>query len=65
VYGPWQVGQMTASQYAFEAKRWAHAFKCLDPKITLISCGDTGLTDWDRQVVQGVVGHADMHSIHM
>ena len=41
VYGPWQLGQMGPEQYAHEAKRWAHALKCVDPSIELISSGDT------------------------
>ncbi|KAJ8454439.1 hypothetical protein ONZ45_g19305 [Pleurotus djamor] len=39
VWGPWQVGQMEADEYAKKAFQWAKALRLLDPKIQLISCG--------------------------
>lgn len=33
VWGPWQVGQLSAEEYAKIARRWAHAIKLIDPSI--------------------------------
>lgn len=64
VWGPWQVGNMTATEYATTARKWAHALKLVDPTIELVSCGETGWSDWDREVLQSLVPFIDHHSIH-
>ena len=48
-----------------EARRWAAALKRPDPAIRLISCGQTGMDDWDRDVIDGLAPHIDMHGIHL
>ena len=48
-----------------DARRWAKALKRLDPGIRLVSCGQTGLDDWDRVVIDGLAPHIDFHSIHL
>jgi alpha-L-arabinofuranosidase len=55
----------TAAEYVAEARRWAAALKRLDPGIRLISCGQTGMDDWDRDVIDGLAPHIDMHGIHL
>jgi alpha-L-arabinofuranosidase len=55
----------TAAEYVAEARRWASALKRLDPGIRLISCGQTGMDDWDRDVIDGLAPHIDMHGIHL
>jgi alpha-N-arabinofuranosidase len=65
MYGPWQVGMMTAEEYVREATRWARAIRMLDPGARLVACGETGLTEWDRIVVDGLAGLVDYHSIHI
>jgi len=65
MYGPWQVGMMTAEEYVREATRWARAIRMLDPEARLVACGETGLTEWDRIVVDGLAGLVDYHSIHI
>jgi alpha-L-arabinofuranosidase len=55
----------TAAEYVAEAGRWASALKRLDPGIQLISCGQTGMDDWDRDVIDGLAPHIDMHGIHL
>jgi alpha-N-arabinofuranosidase len=65
MYGPWQVGMMTAEEYVREATRWARAIKMLDPGVRLVGCGETGLTEWDRIVIDGLAGLVDYHSIHI
>jgi alpha-N-arabinofuranosidase len=65
MYGQWQVGMMTAEEYVREATRWARAIKMLDPGARLVACGETGLTEWDRIVIDGLAGLVDYHSIHI
>ncbi|KIK64082.1 glycoside hydrolase family 51 protein [Collybiopsis luxurians FD-317 M1] len=65
VWGPWQVGQMESQDYAKKAFQWAKALKLLDPKIQLISCGETGYADWDRVTLKKLVPVIDYHSIHI
>ncbi|TYJ51988.1 hypothetical protein B9479_007413 [Cryptococcus floricola] len=64
MWGPWQVGNLLPSEYARKARQWAHALKLVDPSIILVSCGETGASDWDREVIQALLPFADMHSIH-
>lgn len=64
VWGPWQVGNLSAEEYAEKARQWAHALKLVDPSIKLVSCGETGWGDWDRVVLQKLVSYVDLHSIH-
>ncbi|EMC94106.1 glycoside hydrolase family 51 protein [Baudoinia panamericana UAMH 10762] len=77
-WGPWQVEQMTKEDYAKKAYQWAKALKMQDPSITLILCGENGVSHWDFHVltqclkpdVHALGGSAtksliDMHSIHM
>ena len=65
MYGQWQVGMMTAEEYVREAGRWARAIRMLDPGARLIACGESGLTEWDRIVIDGLAGLVDYHSIHI
>lgn len=65
VWGPWQVGQMTAEDYAKKAFQWAKALKLLDPSIKLIACGCTGFDSWDYTVTQGLITQVDLYSIHL
>ncbi|KAF2472730.1 glycoside hydrolase [Lindgomyces ingoldianus] len=78
MWGPWQVGQMTKEDYAKRAYQWAKALKLLDPSITLILCGQDGLSSWDYYVLKECIKHdihglggdrtkslIDMHSIHI
>jgi len=65
MYGAWQVGAMSAEEYVREATRWARAIRMLDSSAVLIGCGETGWTDWDRAVIDGLAGLVDYHSIHL
>jgi alpha-N-arabinofuranosidase len=65
MYGDWQVGQLTAAEYVRRARQWARALKMLDPGLSLVSCGQTGLDDWDQVVIDGLAPHVDWHSIHL
>ncbi|KAK8850310.1 hypothetical protein IAR55_004227 [Kwoniella newhampshirensis] len=64
MWGPWQVGNMLPFEYIRKAQQWAHALKLVDPSVKLVSCGETGATDWDREVIQTLISWADLHSIH-
>ncbi|EJT98458.1 glycoside hydrolase family 51 protein [Dacryopinax primogenitus] len=61
---PWQVGQMTAEDYAKTAFQWAKALKLLDPSIELIACGETGYAAWDRDVLKVLAPMVKYHSLH-
>jgi alpha-N-arabinofuranosidase len=65
MYGEWQVGSMSAREYVREASRWARAIKLLDPDAKLVSCGLSGWDDWDREVIDGMAGLVDLHSVHI
>ncbi|KAG8695413.1 hypothetical protein FRC09_009164 [Ceratobasidium sp. 395] len=65
MYGKWQIGQLTASDYANKAHQWAHALKSMDPSIQLISCGEIGVSSWDYTVLQKLAQWVDYHSIHL
>jgi alpha-N-arabinofuranosidase len=65
MYGDWQIGQRSAADYATQARQWAKALKLLDPGIRLVSCGQTGVDDWDRIVIDALARYVDLHSIHL
>ncbi|KZT57195.1 glycoside hydrolase family 51 protein [Calocera cornea HHB12733] len=64
VYGPWQVGQMSATDYAKTAFQWAKALKLLDPSIELVACGETGYAAWDGEVLNTLAPMIKYHSLH-
>ena len=45
MWGPWQVGHLSAADYTVKAKSWAHALRLVDKDIKLVSCGYTVSTD--------------------
>jgi alpha-N-arabinofuranosidase len=65
MYGDWQLGQRTAQDYVAAARQWGRALKRLDPDISLISCGQSGINDWDQIVIDGLAPLIDFHSIHL
>jgi alpha-L-arabinofuranosidase len=65
MYGDWQVGQLAAPDYVTLASRWAKALRRADPRIKLVSCGQNGWSEWDRVVIDGLVGLVDLHSLHL
>ena len=36
-----------------------------DPSIELVSCGETGWSDWDRVVLEGLAEFVRYHSVHI
>ncbi len=65
MYGDWQVGQLSAAEYVATAVSWARALRRAGPGVKLISCGLNGWSDWDRQVIDGLAGLVDLHSLHL
>lgn len=65
IYGPWQVGALSAEEYIAEATRWARAIRMLDPQARLVSCGELGWTDWDAKVIDALTPYVDLHSVHI
>jgi alpha-L-arabinofuranosidase len=65
MYGDWQIGQRTAADYVTHARQWAKALRLLDPTISLVSCGQSGVDDWDQVVIDGLAACVDFHSIHL
>ena len=65
MYGEWQIGNLSADEYVREARRWVNALRRTDPGIELVSCGRDGWSDWDREVIDGLVRYVDHHSIHI
>jgi alpha-L-arabinofuranosidase len=65
MYGEWQVGHRTAEDYVATAKVWGRAIKRLDPELSLVSCGNQGINDWDQIVIDGLAPIIDYHSLHL
>lgn len=65
MYGPWQIGALSAEDYVTKAREFAKVMHWTDPQIELVSCGENGLTDWDRIVVEGLADQVRWHSIHI
>jgi alpha-N-arabinofuranosidase len=65
MYGPWQIGQKSAEDYVKEARQWAKVMTWTDSSIELVSCGETGVSDWDDTVISGLAEFIRWHSIHL
>jgi alpha-L-arabinofuranosidase len=65
VYGSWQIGQMSAADYVTAARQFAKVMTWTDPTIELVSCGETGWSDWDRTVIEGLAEFVRYHSLHI
>lgn len=65
MYGPWQIGALSAEDYVKQAREFAKVMSWTDPSIELVACGENGLSDWDRIVVEGLADKVRWHSIHI
>jgi alpha-N-arabinofuranosidase len=65
IYGAWQIGASTAGEYVSKARQFASIMKMADPTVELVSCGQSGWTDWDRVVIDGLAPYVRYHSIHL
>jgi alpha-N-arabinofuranosidase len=67
--GQWQIGHMTADQYAAKAREAAKMMKTQDRSIKTIICGSSGpfmktFPDWDRTALETCWHQADYLSLH-
>jgi alpha-L-arabinofuranosidase len=65
MYGAWQIGALDAEGYVKKARQFASVMKLTDPTIDLVSCGESGVGDWDRIVIEGLGKMVRYHSIHI
>ncbi len=65
MYGEWQIGALSAEEYVKKAREFAKVMRWTDPSIELVGCGLSGVTDWDRVVVEGLAPFVDYHSVHI
>jgi len=65
VYGDWQAGQRTATEYAAWCREAIRQMKRVDPSIQVVVCGAGRVNpEWDRTVLFETIGLADMISVH-
>ncbi len=65
MYGTWQIGSLSVTDYVKKAREFAKVMKWTDPTIQLVSCGLDGLKEWDRIVIEELAHLVDFHSIHL
>jgi alpha-N-arabinofuranosidase len=65
MYGRWQIGMLSAQDYVKKSIEFAKVMLWTDPSIQLVSCGQTGWSDWDRIVLEGLAPFVRYHSIHL
>jgi alpha-N-arabinofuranosidase len=65
MYGPWQIGALSAEDYVKRAREFGNVMSWTDPSVELVACGENGLSDWDRVVVEGLADQVRWHSIHI
>src|SRR5215217_7265329 len=65
MYGRWQIRALSAEDYVSKAREFAKVMRWTDPSIELVGCGLSGLTDWDRVVIEGLAPFVDYHSVHI
>ena len=67
--GSWQIGQLSAMDYAKKAKEAAKLMRWMDPTIKLIVAGectdDPSCVDWDRTLLDLTAPYVDYISVHM
>ncbi len=67
--GPWQLGHLSAEDYAKKAASVAHAIRLIDPDTTLVACGSSSrdmptFGHWERTVLEATYEHVDLLSCH-
>jgi alpha-N-arabinofuranosidase len=67
--GPWQIGALSAEDYAKKAREAAKIMKWHDPRIKTILCGSSGpsmptFPAWDRTALLNCWDHTDYLSLH-
>ena len=67
--GPWQIGQLTAEDYAKKAREAGKIMRLADPSIQTIICGSSGpwmktFPQWDRTALELCWEYANFLSLH-
>lgn len=67
--GPWQVGHMSAEEYANAVERTAHAMKLAEPGLELVACGSSSASmptfgTWERTVLTKAYEYLSFVSCH-
>ncbi len=67
--GPWQLGHVSAEEYATRARMASQLMRGIDPSIHTVVCGSSGpdlpsYLEWDRRVLEGMGDQADFLSVH-
>ncbi len=67
--GDWQIGHLTAEQYAEKAQTTARMFKTFDPSLKLIFCGSSNFEiptflSWERTILEKCFHEIDYVSAH-
>jgi alpha-N-arabinofuranosidase len=67
--GPWQIGQMSATEYGMKAADAARQMRYVDPSLQLVACGSSGpgmptYLEWDREVLEKCYEYVDAISLH-
>ena len=64
IYGKWQHGYCSPTEYGEKAREYAHFIKKIDPDIKVIAVGANN-PDWDLEVIKRAGEEIDYISIHM
>jgi len=67
--GPWQMGALSAEQYALKAREAAKLMRAQDPSIKTILCGSSGpfmstYPEWDRVALEIAWEQSDYLAMH-
>ena len=73
VWGPWQIGTTSATEYVNRLKRFSQAMKAVDPSIKIVAVGNNPLSDdpqepaalWNKEVLEGASFEFDLLSWHI
>ncbi len=65
MYGEWQQGHKSATEYAALAREAAKVMRGVDPSVKLVACGHDGISDWDRIIVEQLAPLVDYVAIHI
>ena len=63
-YGPWQMGELNATDYAKKALEFGKAIRFADPDAKLVACGFESDPAWNIEVVGALKNLIDSISVH-
>ncbi len=65
IYGDWQPGQKTATEYTAWCREAIRQMKLVDPEIRVAVCGlGRPNPEWDRTVLKGLIDQVDLIAVH-